>query len=82
MRVKVDHLKTTYILINGKFVCQHENIEIDPPCCTTPDPDTGRISCACEGMTSVYCPDCNNEDLSGDEIEFKIGNNWVLADAR
>jgi len=48
----------------------------------TADSDTGYISCGCGGMTSVYCPDCDNSDLTGDEIEFQIGNNWRLAHGR
>ena len=82
MRVDIKQLGGTYLLQKGEFICQHDNIEIEPPCCTTPDSDTGYISCGCGGMTNVYCPDCENSDLTGYEIEFQIGNNWRLARGR
>lgn len=78
MRVDIKQTSTTYKLQDGEFKCQHDNIEIEPPCCTTADSDTGYISCACGGMASVYCPDCDNEDLTDDEIEFQIDSNWRL----
>lgn len=82
MRVDIKQTGGTYLLEKGEFICQHDNIEIEPPCCWAADSDTGYISCACGGMTSVYCPDCDNSDLTGDEIEFQIGNNWRLARGR
>ena len=82
MKIDIKQTGGTYLLENGEFKCQHDNIEIEPPCCTTPDSDTGYISCACGGMTNVYCPDCDNSDLTGEEIEFQIGNNWRLGHGR
>lgn len=82
MRIDIKQTGGTYLLEKGEFICQHDNIEIEPPCCWAADSDTGYISCGCGGMTSVYCPDCDNSDLTGDEVEFQIGNNWRLGHGR
>lgn len=48
--------------------CTHENAVIVPPCCTTPEPDTGMIACGCGGMSTVECPDCD-EEIDEDTIQ-------------
>lgn len=39
--------------------CQHDNLVIEPPCCTGTD-------CDCQGRHTLYCPDCENRDLTDD----------------
>ena len=66
MKILVKHQDRVYRMNeDGEFKCAHENLEIEEPCCT--GGATGYIECACGGQTSVYCPDCNNEDLSDNE---------------
>lgn len=50
---------------DGEFRCPHYNVEVEPPCCF----GGAIIECGCRGMYSVYCPDCDNEDLTDLEIE-------------
>lgn len=39
--------------------CTHEHVTIERACCTSVDPDTGRYSCACQGIDLIICDDCN-----------------------
>lgn len=47
--------------------CPHENVEIDRACCS--GFEGGLPSCGCGGRDSVYCPDCDNEDMTDSDIE-------------
>ena len=57
-------------LIDGEWRCQHDNVEVTPPCC-----NAGQriIECGCQGRYSIYCKDCQNEDLRDYEISDIIG---------
>lgn len=54
---------------DGEWVCVHPNVEIEPPCCSSPEPDTGYYACGCGGQYQVYCPDCKNDDMTDRQIE-------------
>jgi hypothetical protein len=49
----------TWLLVDGEWEPQHEDAEVEPPCCSGIDSE-GNPSCACHGQYSVYCPaiDC------------------------
>lgn len=64
-KITVRHEGYEVHLINGEFRCPHLNIEVTPPCCS---PYQRIIECACQGMYSIYCPDCQNEDLRDYDI--------------
>ena len=67
MTVAIKHIETPEYVMNedGEFRCLHENVEVEPPCCSGRD-------CGCYGMYSVYCPDCDNEDLTEVEAQAII----------
>lgn len=65
--LEIDENGTLYL----KMRCTHRNIEVTPPCCTATG-SSGNIECGCGGMYTVYCPDCNNADLTDQEIEVFI----------
>ena len=50
---------------DGYFRCDHEYVEVEPPCCSGSD-------CGCYGLYSVYCSDCDNEDLNESEVDDLI----------
>lgn len=52
------------------FTCDHNNAEVEPPCCS--GFSNGLLDCGCGGSYSVYCWDCNNEDLTDEEAEKLI----------
>ena len=56
------------------MTCTHPDVEVEPPCCTTPEPDTGYIACGCGGQYRVYCPDCHNDELTDDEADELLNN--------
>jgi hypothetical protein len=66
VQVHVRHEGYPVHLIDDEWRCQHSNVEVTPPCCS---PFQRIIECACQGMYSVYCPDCNNKDMRDYEIE-------------
>jgi len=61
-----------YLTEDGEWRCFHAldpvNVEIEPPCCTSPG-SSGYIECGCGGRYGVYCPDCDNDDMSDSDIE-------------
>ena len=57
---------------DGEFVCPHNDVDIEAPCCSTPG-SSGYIECGCGGMHSVYCNDCHNEDMTDSDIERILG---------
>lgn len=68
MRVEVKYIETSsYSLKDGDTIltCDHELAEVEPPCCNGND-------CGCYGRYSVYCWDCNNEDLTDSQVEAII----------
>ena len=64
MTILVTNIETpTYILNeDGEFRCPHDEVTVEPPCCNGTD-------CGCHGMHSVYCDDCDNEDMMEHEID-------------
>lgn len=48
--------------------CEHDDVEIERACCSGIDSE-GNPSCGCHGQDSVYCPDCDNEDMTDSDIE-------------
>jgi len=60
MIVTVRHEGYPVYLIDDEWRCPHLNVEVTPPCCS---PFQRIIECACQGMYSVYCQDCKNEDM-------------------
>lgn len=84
MKIKVKEIEvSSFSLIEGDtgFKCDHELAEVEPPCCS--GYSNGLPDCGCGGSYSVYCYDCNNDDLEDFEVEALIdaylGN---LADSR
>lgn len=55
-------------LIDEVNKCQHEDAEVIQPCCTTPG-SSGYIECGCAGLPYVECLECNNEQLTEEDIE-------------
>lgn len=45
--------------------CPHDNLVIEPPCCLGTD-------CDCHGQYFIYCPDCENTELTEKEIEDRL----------
>lgn len=59
---------TGIITEDGAFKCTHPNAEVEPPCCSGIDSE-GLPSCGCHGQYGVYCYDCNNDDMTDDDVE-------------
>jgi hypothetical protein len=60
---------------DGEFCCGHINVIFEPPCCTYAG-KTGYIECACGGLGTIYCEDCQNKELKNwqiDEIQEREG---------
>jgi len=73
MKIKVKEIEvSSYSLREGdtSFKCDHELAEIEPPCCS--GFSGGLPSCGCGGSYSVYCSDCDNEDLTDVEADNLI----------
>lgn len=69
IKVKTDpYSYAVYLNEDGEFRCPHENVEIEPPCCSGYDSE-GLPSCGCYGSYSVYCPDCHNDDINQTEVD-------------
>lgn len=67
-------------LIDDEWRCLHENVEVEAPCCTTRG-SSGYIECGCGGQYSIYCNDCDNDDLRDyecDDIINRRGMIWKL----
>lgn len=60
-----DRSENAEILV--RRVCSHPNAEVVPPCCTTRS-SNGLIECGCGGVSTVECPDCDDQ-LDDDTIE-------------
>ncbi len=54
-----------------ELTCDHEFAEVEAPCCSTVG-SSGYIECGCGGNYSVYCSDCDNEDLTDLEADSLI----------
>lgn len=65
MKIKVRYEGYEVHLINDEWRCPHLNVEVTPPCCS---PLQRIIECGCQGMYSVFCHDCQNDDLRDYEI--------------
>ena len=57
--------------VEVRRICTHKDLEIQQPCCTSPDSD-GLIACGCGGQLSATCPDCDLSDLSDEEFKKLI----------
>lgn len=76
MQITVREISTTYHLTeDSEFKCSHQNLEIEPPCCSGFDSE-GLLSCGCAGQYAVYCPDCRNEDMSQDEADKLLNEEY------
>ena len=57
-------------LIEGEWRCWHvidpSEVEVEPPCCSA---FSRIIECGCGGLYSVYCYDCQNDDMTETDIE-------------
>lgn len=60
---------------DGYLKCAHSNITVEPPCCSSPG-SSGYIECGCDGMYSVWCSDCRNADMSGDDMDSLVGKRF------
>lgn len=69
MNIPITFERTSvYILEDETMRCRHDFVEIEPPCCDGTD-------CGCHGLCTVYCPDCENKDMTETEkIMFLIGS--------
>ncbi len=75
MQISVKHQGYELVMTeDGEFKCPHYNAEVEPPCCG----GGAYIACGCQGVYSVSCPDCQNDDMLDWEkdniIEAYIGN--------
>ena len=70
MNITVKEIETSTLEMNEdwEFKCTHEFAEIEPPCCSGYDSE-GLPSCGCHGQYSVYCYDCNNDDMTDNDVE-------------
>lgn len=57
-----------YLNEDGEFRCPHEDVDIEPPCCSGRDSE-GLPSCGCYGSYSVYCNDCHNDDMTQEDCD-------------
>lgn len=57
-------------LVDGEWRCWHvidpSEVDVVPPCCSG---FSRIIECGCGGLYSVYCPDCQNDDMREEDIE-------------
>lgn len=67
--VVVDQQIEQYVYDNGDMTPVHPNAYLEPPCCTSPDPDTGHISCGCGGQPMIVCPAIDCPGITADEAE-------------
>lgn len=70
MRIAVRHEGYEVHLIDDEWRCPHNDIEVQAPCCT----GSGLIECGCQGRYSVFCHDCQNDDLRDYEAHEIIEN--------
>lgn len=75
MNIPVKQVTTVskYSYMDNTFYCEHENIEVEKPCCN-------GNNCDCYGLDSVYCEDCDNADLTEEQaneysLNALIGDN-------
>jgi len=69
MKIAVKEITSISVMNeDGEFFCPHLDVEIEEPCCSGRDSD-GLISCGCQGMFSVYCPDCGNKDMTQNQVD-------------
>jgi hypothetical protein len=47
---------------DGVFRCEHKDFNIEPPCCN-------GNNCDCWGQDTVFCNDCQNQDLEDWEAQ-------------
>lgn len=60
---------------DGIFYCQHNDITIEEPCCSPfSTGSSGYIECGCGGNISIYCNDCDNKDLTDEQVNDIIEN--------
>ena len=52
---------------DNEWRCLHQDVIIERPCCSSAG-SSGYVECGCGGMMSVYCNDCDNDDLRDYEI--------------
>lgn len=62
-QIIINHIQDSAWILGDDttFKCLHENAGIEEPCCSV-----GTDDCACGGVDSVYCPDC---ELSREDVD-------------
>lgn len=55
------------VSIDVERICTHPNAYIEKACCSTRG-SSGMIECGCGGMSTVECPDCDDQ-LDDETIE-------------
>lgn len=64
MKIAVKDISTEvhykYDYCDDRLYCEHWNAEVEPACCN-------GNNCGCTGLDSVYCSDCDNEDLTEEQ---------------
>lgn len=71
--IKYIEVSTYSLTEDGEFTCDHEFAEVTPPCCNGND-------CGCYGSYSVYCPGCDNQDLTESEVEALLDTDYSEPD--
>lgn len=74
MKIQVKQVTTInkYDYLDRAFYCTHNNIEVEKPCCN-------GNNCGCWGTDKIYCPDCDNEDLSQYDADDYFLNSLIGA---
>lgn len=68
MGIAIEYKQSIAVMKNGEFRCPHDNIEVEKACCSSVS-SSGYIECGCGGQDSVYCYDCQNEDMTDKDME-------------
>lgn len=71
MDIAVKYIDTGQASMNedGEFRCDHINLDIEEPCCSIAG-KSGHIECGCQGERSYFCHDCQNSELTDEDIEI------------
>ncbi len=66
-KINVKHIERSTYSNRGEglnVTCDHEFVEVTPPCCT------GRVSdCGCFGEYQISCPDCDESKIPQFELD-------------
>jgi hypothetical protein len=63
MNIFIEEISSSATLTeDNEFKCDHVNAEIEEPCCN-------GVDCACNGLRTLVCPDCDSAEITKQDLE-------------